>query len=75
MINYFTTTSQFHQWNQFEQKPQIGFNTSPRIFNLSQNPKLIKLTIIYQEYINIATKPIDQFHKIRLDTSKTPIYA
>ena len=75
MINYINTASQFHQLNLFCTKSPIEFNTSPRIFNLLQNPKLIKLTIIDQEYINIATKSIDHFHKIRLDTSKTQIYA
>ena len=36
---------------------------------------MIKLTNIDHEYNNISTKPIDQFHKIRLETSKSPIYA
>ena len=67
MINYSNTTSQFHQINQIEQNPQIGFNTSPRIFNFSQNPKLIKLTNIDHDYIIVGTKPSDQIHKTSLD--------
>ena len=53
MINYINSTSQFHQ---IEQNPQNGFNTSPRIFNFSQNPKLIKLTNIDHEYIIVGKK-------------------
>ena len=53
----------FINFNPIEQNPQIGFNINPRIFNCSQNPKLIKLTNIYHEYINIEAKPIDQFQK------------
>ena len=67
MINYINSTSQFHQLNQFEQNPQFGFNTSPRIFNFSQIPKLIKLINIDHKYNIAATKPIDQIHKTRLD--------
>ena len=53
----------FINFNPIEQNPQIGFKTNPRIFNCSQNPKLIKLTNIYHEYINIEAKPNDQFQK------------
>ena len=59
--------SNFINFNSIEQNPQIRFNKSPRNWIFHKNPKLIKLTIIDHEYINIATKPIDQFHKIRLD--------
>ena len=46
----------FIRLNQIEQNPQIGFYTSPRIFNFSQNPKLIKLTNIDHEYIIVGKK-------------------
>ena len=75
MINYINIASQFHHLNLFRTKSPFRVNISPRILNSSQNPKLIKLTNIDHEYNNISTKPIDQFHKIRLETSKTPIYA
>ena len=57
----------------FEQNPQFGLITSPRIFDFSQSPKLIKLTNIYHEYNNIGTKPNDQFQKKRIDSIKIPI--
>ena len=63
----------FINFNPIEQNPQIGFNTNPRIFNCSQNPKLIKLTNIYHEYINVEAKPNDQFQKKRIDPTKIPI--
>ena len=63
----------FINFNPIEQNPQIGFKTNPRIFNCSQNPKLIKLTNIYHEYINIEAKPNDQFQKKRIDATKIPI--
>ena len=64
----------FINFNPIEQNPQIEFKTNPRIFNCSQNPKLIKLTNIYHEYINIETKPNDQFKKKkRIDSTKIPI--
>ena len=62
----------FINLTQFEQNPQFGSITNPRIFNFSQIPKLIKLTNIYHEYNNIETKPNDQFQKTWLETSKTP---
>ena len=62
----------FINFNLIEQNPQIGFNTSPKIFNFSQSPKLIKLTNIYHEYNNIAVKPNDQFQKKRIDSTKIP---
>ena len=63
----------FINFNPIEKKnPQIRFNTSPRIFNFSQNPKLIKLTNIYHEYNNIGAKPNDQFQKKRIDSTKIP---
>ena len=37
-----------------------------------KNPKLIKLTNIYLEYINIEAKPNDQFPKKRIDSTKIP---
>ena len=73
MINYIKSTSQFHQFNPIEQNPQIRFKTNPRIFNCSQNPKFMKLTNIYHEYINIEAKPNDQFQKKRIDSKKIPI--
>ena len=63
----------FINFNPIEQNPQIGFKTNPRIFNCSQNPKLIKLTNIYHEYNNIGAKPNDQFQKKRIDSTKIPI--
>ena len=62
----------FINFNPIEQNPKIGFKTNPRIFNCSQNPKLIKLTNIYHEYINIEAKPNDQFQKKRIDSTKIP---
>ena len=62
----------FINFNPIEQNPQIGFKTNPRIFNCSQNPKLIKLTNIYHEYINIEAKSNDQFQKKRVDSTKIP---
>ena len=53
----------FINFNPIEQNPQIRFNTSSRILIFHKNSKLIKLTIIDHEYINIAIKIIDQFHK------------
>ena len=67
MINYINSQANFIKLNQIEQNPQIGFNISPRILNFSQNPKFIKLTNKYHEYIIVGTKPIDQIHKTRLD--------
>ena len=72
MTNYIKPTSQFHQFNQIEQNPQFGSITNPRIFDVSQIPKLIKLTIIYHEYNNIGAKPNDQFKKKRIDSTKIP---
>ena len=72
MINYINITSQFQNFNPIEQNPQIGFNTSLRIFNFSQSPKLIKLTNIYHEYNNIGAKPNDQFQKKMIDSTKIP---
>ena len=57
----------------FDQNPQFGSIKSPRIFNFSQNPKLIKLTNIYHEYNNIRAKPNNQFQKKRIDSTKIPI--
>ena len=62
----------FINFDSIEQNPQIGFNTNPRIFNFSQNPKLIKLTNIYHEYNNIGAKPNDQLQKKMIDSTKTP---
>ena len=73
MINYINSTSQFHQLNQFEQNLQIRINKSPRIFNFSQNTKLIKLIIIDHDYNIIGTKPNDQFQKKKLESTKIPI--
>ena len=56
-----------------KKKPQFGFKTNPRIFDFSQSPKLIKLTNIYHEYINIGIKPNDQFQKKRIESTKIPI--
>ena len=75
MINYINIASQFHHLNLFRTKSPFRVNISPRILNSSQNPKLIKLTNIDHEYNTLSSKPNDQFHKIRLETSKTPIYA
>ena len=61
----------FINFNLIEQNPQIGFNTSLRIFNFSQSPKLIKLTNIYHEYNNIGAKPNDQFQKKKMIQQKS----
>ena len=53
----------FINFNPSEQNPQIGFKTNPRIFNCSQNPKLIKLTNKDHVYNSILTKPNDQFQE------------
>ena len=62
----------FINFNPIEQNPQIGFNTSPRIFNFLQSPKLIKLNNICHEYNNIGAKLNDQFQKKRIDSTKIP---
>ena len=62
----------FINFNPIEQNPQIGFNTSPRIFNFSQSPKLIKFFNKNHEYNSILTKPNDQFQKKGIDSTKTP---
>ena len=62
----------FINFNPIEQNPQIGFKTNPRIFNCSQNPKLIKLTNKNHVYNSIPTKPNDQFHKKGIDSTKIP---
>ena len=49
----------FINFNPIEQNLQIGFNTSPRIFNFSQSPKLIKFFNKDHEYNSIPTKPND----------------
>ena len=72
MINLSIQQANFFNFNPIEQNPQIGFNTSPRICNFSQSPKLIKLTNIYHEYNNIGAKPNDQFQKKRIDSTKIP---
>ena len=64
----------FINFNLIEQNPQIGFNTSPRISNFSQSPKLIKLTNIYHEYNNIGAKPNDQFQKKMIDSTKIQMW-
>ena len=40
--------------------------------NFSQNTKLIKLNNIDHVYNIVGQKPNDQFHKIKLESSKTP---
>ena len=72
MINLSIQQANFINFNPIEQNPQIGFNTSPRICNFSQSPKLIKLTNIYHEHNNIGAKPNDQFQKKRIDSTKIP---
>ena len=62
----------FINFNPIEQNPQIGFNTSPRIFNFSQSPKLIKFFNKGHEYNSIPTKPNNQFQKKSIDSTKTP---
>ena len=62
----------FINFNPIEQNPQIGFKTNFRIFNCSQNPKLIKLTNKNHVYNSIPTKPNDQFHKKGIDSTKIP---
>ena len=62
----------FINFNPIEQNPQIGFKINPRIFNFSQNPKLIKLTNKDHVYNNIPTKPNDQFLKNNIETIKIP---
>ena len=57
----------------------VNFRTMHKLsFFLCIKPyfmKLIKLTNIDHEYNSISTKSNDQLHKIRLETSKSPIYA
>ena len=62
----------FINFNLIEQNSQIGFKTNPRIFNLSQNPKLIKLTNKDHVYNSIPTKPNDQFQKNNIESTKNP---
>ena len=61
----------FINFNPIEQNPQIEFKTNPRIFNCSQNPKLIKLTNKDHVYNSIPTKPNDQFQKNNIESTKT----
>ena len=72
LINFIKSTSQFHQFNPIEQNPQIGVKINPRIFNFSQNPKLIKLTNQDHVYNSIPTKPNDQFQKNSIESTKIP---
>ena len=62
----------FINFNLIEQNPQIGFKTNLRIFNCSQNPKLIKLTNKDHVYNSIPTKPNDQFQKNNIESTKIP---
>ena len=62
----------FINFNPIEQNPQIGFKTKLRIFNFSQNPKLIKLTNKDLVYNNIPTIPNDQFQKNSIESTKIP---
>ena len=75
MINYINPTSQFHQLNSIGTKSQNRVNSSPRILNFSQNTKLIKVNTIDHVYNIVGQKLNDQFHKIKLESSKTPKYA
>ena len=61
----------FINFNHIEQNHQIEFKTNPRIFNCSQNPKLIKLTNEDHVYNSIPTKPNDQFQKNNIESTKT----
>ena len=62
----------FINFNPIEQNSQIGFKTNPRIFNCSQNPKLIKLTNKDHVYNSIPTKPNDQFQNKSIESTKIP---
>ena len=73
MINYINSTSQFHQLNPISTKSPKQVNTSPRNFNFSKFSKLIKLNHQDQVYNILEQKPIDQFQKIWLESSKTSI--
>ena len=74
MIKYINPTSQFYQFGPNWTKSPIRINTSPRIFNFSQNTKLTKLNIIDHVYNIIGTKPSDKFQKKWFESSKTPIW-
>ena len=66
MIITSSQQANFIKLNQIEQNPQIGFNTSPRIFDFSQISKLIKFSNKDHVKNIIGTKPNDQFQKIWL---------
>ena len=59
--------------SQFDKIPNSDQIQNPRIFNFSKTTKLIKLNYREHQYNIIAQKPIYQFHKNRLESSKTPI--
>ena len=59
--------------SQFDKIPNLDQIQNPRIFKFSKTTKLIKLNYREHQYNIIAQKPIYQFHKNRLESSKTPI--
>ena len=59
--------------SQFDKIPNLDQIQNPRIFNFSKTTKLIKLNYREHHYNIIAQTPIDQFHKNRFESSKTPI--
>ena len=73
MIKWVNLTSQFHQFKPNWIKTTIRVVSSPRNFNFSQFIKLIKLIHQEQIYIVPRQKPINQFPKKKLESSKIPI--
>ena len=74
MIKWVNLTSQFHQFKPNWTKTPIRVVSSPRNIKFSQFIKLIKLIHQEQFYIVLQQKPIDQFPKKKLKSSKIPIF-
>ena len=74
MIKWSNLISQFHWIKHNWTKSPNRVVSSPRNFNFSQIIKLIKLIHIEQFYIVSQQKPIDQFPKKRLKSTKIPNY-
>ena len=73
MIKWVNLTSQFHQFKPNWTKTPIRVVSSLRNFKFSKLIKLIKLIHQEQFYIVPQQKAIDQFPKIKLESSKIPI--
>ena len=73
MITWVNLTSQFHQFKPNWTKTLNRVVSSPRKLKFSQFIKLINLNTKEQLHIIPQQKPIDQFPKKKLESSKIPI--